>query len=51
MLFRSALARLRQHDVPFRERTVPVLDLHQVFVNDPNGVVIELNFPAAEHAG
>ena len=47
----AALARLREHGVPFRERTVPVLDLHQVFVNDPNGVVIELNFPAAEHAG
>ena len=47
----AMLARMRQHGVPFRERTVPVLDLHQVFVNDPNGVVIELNFPAAEHAG
>ena len=47
----AALGRLRQHGVPFRERTVPVLDLHQVFVDDPNGVVIELNFPAAEHAG
>ena len=44
------LARLREHGVPFRERTVPVLDLHQVFADDPNGVVIELNFPAAEHA-
>ena len=44
------LARLREHGVPFRERTVPMLDLHQVFVEDPNGVVIELNFPAAEHA-
>ena len=47
----AALASMRQHGVPFRERTVPVLDLHQVFVDDPNGVVIELNFPAAEHAG
>ncbi len=44
------LARLREHGVPFRERTVPVLELHQVFVEDPHGVVIELNFPAAEHA-
>ena len=47
----AALARLREHGVPFRERTVPLLDLHQIFVDDPNGVVIELNFPAAEHAG
>ena len=46
----TTLARLREHGVPFRERTVPVLDLHQVFADDPNGVVIELNFPAAEHA-
>lgn len=47
----AMLARMREHGVPFRERTVPVLALHQVFVDDPNGVVIELNFPAAEHAG
>ncbi len=47
----AALVRMRKHGVPFRERTVPVLDLHQVFVDDPNGVVIELNFPAAEHVG
>ena len=32
----------------FFERTVPNLDLHQIFVDDPNGVTIELNFPAAE---
>jgi len=43
------LARLKRHGVPCRERSVPVLDLHQVFVDDPNGVVIELNFPAGEH--
>ena len=47
----AMLARMRQHGVPFRERTLPVLNLHQVFIDDPNGVVIELNFPAAEHAG
>ena len=47
----ATMARLQAHGVPFRERTVPVLDLHQVFVDDPNGVVIELNFPAAEYAG
>jgi catechol 2,3-dioxygenase-like lactoylglutathione lyase family enzyme len=44
------LQRLRQHGVAIRERTVPGLGLHQVFVDDPNGVVIELNFPAAEQA-
>lgn len=42
--------RLRNRGVPLRERTVPSLGLHQLFLDDPNGVVIELNFPAAEHA-
>jgi catechol 2,3-dioxygenase-like lactoylglutathione lyase family enzyme len=40
--------RLRAADVPYRAREVPVLGLHQVFVDDPNGIVIELNFPAEE---
>ena len=34
--------------VPFRERTVPSLNLHQIFLDDPTGVVIELNYPAEE---
>ena len=43
-------ARLQQHGIAVRERTVPLLGLHQVFVDDPNGVVVELNFPAGEAA-
>ena len=43
-------ARLQAQGVACRERTVPGLGLHQVFVDDPNGVVVELNFPAAEAA-
>jgi hypothetical protein len=31
--------------VPFRERTVPNMNLEQIFLEDPNGVTIELNFP------
>jgi len=46
----GALDRLRAHGIAPRERTVPLLGLHQLFVDDPNGVVIELNFPAAEKA-
>ena len=46
----DTLQRLRTHGVAWRERTVPLLELHQVFVDDPNGVVVELNFPAAEKA-
>ena len=40
--------RLRAHGLTWRDRTVPSLGLHQIFVEDPNGVVIELNYPAAE---
>lgn len=42
--------RLKKAALEFRERTVPDLGLHQVFVEDPSGVTIELNFPAAEAA-
>lgn len=43
-------ATLRGEGYDFRERTVPDLGLHQVFLEDPSGVTIELNFPAAEAA-
>lgn len=46
----GTLAHLRGLGVAFRERTVPSIGLHQVFLDDPCGVVIELNFPAAERA-
>ena len=46
----DTLARLQAQGIAPRERTVPLLNLHQVFVDDPNGVVVELNFPAAEKA-
>ena len=41
-------AKLQRLGTPARERTVPGLGLHQVFLDDPNGVVIELNYPASE---
>jgi catechol 2,3-dioxygenase-like lactoylglutathione lyase family enzyme len=43
-------AHLRQLGVSARERTVPNIGLHQLFLDDPNGVVVELNYPAAEQA-
>jgi catechol 2,3-dioxygenase-like lactoylglutathione lyase family enzyme len=46
----ATLQRLKDQGVPCRERTVPALGLYQVFVDDPNGVVVELNFPAEEKA-
>lgn len=44
----ATLDRLRAHNLAFRERRVPSLGLYQVFVEDPNGVTLELNFPASE---
>lgn len=46
------LANMRQRvqgaGLAFRERTVPSLGLHQMFLEDPSAVTIELNFPARE---
>ena len=39
---------LKKLNIPYRERTVPVIGLHQIFLDDPNGIVIELNYPATE---
>ena len=30
--------------VAFRENRVPDIGLHQLFVRDPNGIMIEMNF-------
>lgn len=40
--------RCRRLGVEYSERRVPLLRLHQVFIADPSGVVVELNFPADE---
>ena len=44
--------RLKSRGMPFEARRVPGGELWQIFVNDPNGVMIELNYEAAkEQAG
>ncbi|PTB19706.1 glyoxalase [Trinickia symbiotica] len=43
-------AKLRDAGYTWQDRTVPSLGLHQVFVEDPSGVTIEMNFPADEAA-
>lgn len=52
--FADGLAAMHVHlkalGVDFRERTVPSIGLHQLFLTDPCGVVIELNYPASETA-
>ncbi len=40
--------RLKKNNIEYRERTVPSLNLHQVFFEDPSGVTIELNYPGTE---
>ncbi len=40
-------AKFRGVGIQFRDRTVPAMNLEQVFLEDPNGVTIELNFPGA----
>jgi len=43
-------AKLKARGTPYRRRTVPEISEHQLFISDPNGVPIELIFPATEQA-
>lgn len=45
----AMLSRCREHGIEFIERSVPLLGLIQVFIKDPDGVTLELNFPASEN--
>ena len=38
------MSRLKEYGHEYRERKVPNMDLFQVFVEDPNGITIELNY-------
>lgn len=38
--------RLKQHGIKFHEQEVPETPIRQIFLEDPNKVMIELNFPA-----
>ncbi len=44
------VAKLEKKGVRFRERKVPDLDLFQIFIEDPNGITVELNYFADEQA-
>lgn len=48
---RSMLAHLRAQGVEFRERQVSDQGLYQLFLHDPNGIKVELNFANAEAEG
>jgi len=47
----ETLARLKAAGVEFNERQVDDQALYQLFLFDPNGVKVELNFASAEAAG
>jgi catechol 2,3-dioxygenase-like lactoylglutathione lyase family enzyme len=47
----ETIAHLEREGVPFNERQVDDQGLYQLFLTDPNGVKVELNFAAAEAAG
>ncbi len=47
----ETIAHLQRLGIAFKERRVDVQGLYQLFLFDPNGVKIELNFAAAEAKG
>jgi len=49
--FAAMKERLKTKGMPFDARQVPGGELWQIFVNDPNGVLIELNYEAAKEQG
>ena len=48
---RETMAHLRKHKVEFNERRANGQALYQLFMYDPNGIKVELNFDAAEAQG
>jgi catechol 2,3-dioxygenase-like lactoylglutathione lyase family enzyme len=49
--FNGMKARLASKGMPFDTRQVPGGELWQIFITDPNGVMIELNYEAAKEQG
>lgn len=44
----ALIARIEAKGCAYRERKVPGMDLFQVFVADPNGVTVELNYAGGD---
>lgn len=42
--FDATVARIEAHGLPYRTFDIPGYNLRQIFVNDPSGVTLELNF-------
>ena len=49
--FSGMQQRLKSKAMAFDSRQVPGGDLWQIFVTDPNGVMVELNYEAAKEGG
>ena len=49
--FAGMQQRLKSKAMAFDSRQVPGGDLWQIFVTDPNGVMVELNYEAAKEGG
>ena len=45
----AMVKRIEARGLPYRLNHVTVVDLKQIFVEDPNGVLLELNYPAGQH--
>jgi hypothetical protein len=45
------MAHLRERKIAFNERRANGQALYQLFMYDPNGIKVELNFDAAEAVG
>jgi catechol 2,3-dioxygenase-like lactoylglutathione lyase family enzyme len=45
----AMVARIEARGLAYRLNYVAVVDLKQIFVEDPNGVLLELNYPAGHH--
>ena len=45
----AMIARLGAHGLPYRLNEVAAIGLRQIFVQDPNGVLLELNFYPGKH--
>ena len=44
------MTHLKENRYEYREREVPSMNLFQVFIEDPNGITIELNYWDGEQA-
>lgn len=45
----ATIERLDNLGIAFRSNDLPAIALRQVFVTDPNGVLLELNFRDGQH--